>query len=187
MVYKSWSDNKSKSWKSLGNISCSWCVQNLDPEPFSWKILALWPIKGGRWCIAMQQSTICPENHAKMSYFTTLHIVWKLLKMSHLIFFKFWRFPPIFVLLKLTCLVTLFDHKFKGFKNSPKWSILAFLINFCPIKASLDFFQIFHFSVHIFDWVFNRKIQCVRSKQLICKLLSHGAPNSNSVMNLVMP
>ena len=49
-------------------------------------------------------------------------------------FFKFWRFPPIFVLLKLTCLVTLFDHKFKGFKNSPKWSILAFLINFCPLK-----------------------------------------------------
>ena len=30
----------------------------------------------------------------------------KLLKMSHLI--TFWHFPPIFVQLKLTCLVTLF-------------------------------------------------------------------------------
>ena len=27
------------------------------------------------------------------------------------IFFKFWHFPTIFVLLKLTCLVTLFDRK----------------------------------------------------------------------------
>ena len=26
-------------------------------------------------------------------------------------FLVFWHFPPIFVLLKLTCLVTLFDHK----------------------------------------------------------------------------
>ena len=24
---------------------------------------------------------------------------------------EIWQFPPIFVLLKLTCLVTLFDHK----------------------------------------------------------------------------
>ena len=56
------------------------------------------------------------------------HIVWKSPKMSHLNFsilgfftnfwliktvwiFQFWHFPPIFVLLKLTCLVTLFDRK----------------------------------------------------------------------------
>ena len=30
-----------------------------------------------------------------------------------------WHFPPIFVLLKLTCLVTLFDRKLQVFKNSP--------------------------------------------------------------------
>ena len=35
--------------------------------------------------------------------------------MSNLIF-QFWHFPPIFVLLKLTCLVTLFDLKIRGFK-----------------------------------------------------------------------
>ena len=42
---------------------------------------------------------------------------WKLLKMSHL---NFWilAFSPIFVLFKVTCLVTLIDRKV--FKNSPK-------------------------------------------------------------------
>ena len=38
---------------------------------------------------------------------------------------KFWHFPQIFVLLKLTCLVTLFDRKFKVFKNSSKWTIFG--------------------------------------------------------------
>mgnify|MGYP006975815893 CR=1 FL=1 len=33
-------------------------------------------------------------------------------------FLTFWHFPPIFVLLKLTCLVTLFDRKLQVFKNS---------------------------------------------------------------------
>ena len=41
--------------------------------------------------------------------------------------FEFWRFPPIFVLLKVTCLVTLFDCKLKIFKNSPKWTIFGIL------------------------------------------------------------
>ena len=36
------------------------------------------------------------------------------------IFFQVWHFPPIFVLLKLTCLVTLFDSNLEVFKNSPK-------------------------------------------------------------------
>ena len=31
--------------------------------------------------------------------------------------FQFWHFPPIFVLLKVTCLVTLL-----GFQKSPKWT-----------------------------------------------------------------
>ena len=40
-------------------------------------------------------------------------------------FFEFWHFPPIFVLLKLTCLVTLFDRKLQVFKNSPKWTFFG--------------------------------------------------------------
>ena len=39
--------------------------------------------------------------------------------------FEFWHFLPIFVLLKLTCLVTLFDRKLQVFRNSPKWTILS--------------------------------------------------------------
>ena len=42
------------------------------------------------------------------------------LKITQNAAFEFWQFPPIFVLLKLTCLVTLFDRKLQVFKNSPK-------------------------------------------------------------------
>ena len=37
----------------------------------------------------------------------------------------FWHFPPIFVPLKLTCLVTLFDRKLQVFKNFSKWTIFG--------------------------------------------------------------
>ena len=40
-------------------------------------------------------------------------------------FSQFWHFPPIFVLLNLTRLVTLFDRKLQVFKNSPKWTIFG--------------------------------------------------------------
>ena len=33
------------------------------------------------------------------------------LKITQNVAFEFWHFPPIFVQLKLTCLVTLFDRK----------------------------------------------------------------------------
>ena len=36
-----------------------------------------------------------------------------------------WHFPSILDLLKLTCLVTLFDRKLQVFKNSPKWTIFG--------------------------------------------------------------
>ena len=39
------------------------------------------------------------------------------LKITQNVAFEFWHFPPIFVLLKLTCLVTLFD--------SPKLTIFG--------------------------------------------------------------
>ena len=39
--------------------------------------------------------------------------------------FQFWLFSPFFVLLKVTCLVTLFDRKLQIFKNSPKLTILC--------------------------------------------------------------
>ena len=42
-----------------------------------------------------------------------------------ILIFQLWHFPPIFVLLKLTCLVTVFERKLQVFKNSPKWSIFG--------------------------------------------------------------
>ena len=47
----------------------------------------------------------------------------------------FWHFPPIFVLLKLTCLVTLFDHKLHVFAKTRQIEpFLASWINCCPLK-----------------------------------------------------
>ena len=45
------------------------------------------------------------------------------------------HFPTIFVLLKVTYLVTLFDRKFQLVKNSPKLDhFWAFSTNFCLVK-----------------------------------------------------
>ena len=49
----------------------------------------------------------------------------KITQKCHIWIFEFWHFPPIFVVLKLTCLVTLFDRKLLVFKNSPKWTIFC--------------------------------------------------------------
>ena len=43
--------------------------------------------------------------------------------------FEIWQFPPIFVLLKLTCLVTLFDRQPQVFQNSPKLTIFGILMS----------------------------------------------------------
>ena len=42
----------------------------------------------------------------------------------------FWRFSTIFVLLKVTCLVSLFDRKLQLFKNSPKSTIFGIFTNY---------------------------------------------------------
>ncbi len=47
------------------------------------------------------------------------------LKITQNVAFEFWHFPPNFDLLKLTCLVTLFDRKLQVFKNSPHWTIFG--------------------------------------------------------------
>ena len=47
---------------------------------------------------------------------------------SRILIFQLWHFPPIFVLLKVTCLVTLFDRKVQVSKNLPKWTIFGIFI-----------------------------------------------------------
>ena len=61
------------------------------------------------------------------------HSVWKSLKMSHLNF-RIRNFPPIFVVLKLTYLVTPFGRNLHFFKNLQNWPFLGSLMNFCPLK-----------------------------------------------------
>ena len=89
------------------------------------------------WFFNMAGNEVLPkiDNHTyqvlarKFKVWMTLtHIVWKLLKMSH---FSSWHFPPFFILLKLTYLVTLFDSKLCVYKN---FFLKTFLIKFCPLK-----------------------------------------------------
>ena len=47
--------------------------------------------------------------------------------------FQLRHFPPIFVLLKVTCLVTLFDCKLQ-IKNRQNGTFWAFFVNICPLK-----------------------------------------------------
>ena len=47
------------------------------------------------------------------------------MKITQISFNVVWHFPPIFVLYKFNCLVTLFDQKHKVFKNSPTWIIFG--------------------------------------------------------------
>ena len=51
------------------------------------------------------------QNTENISRLFTISTPAKCLKISQNVAFEFWQFPPIFVLLKLTCLVKLFDRK----------------------------------------------------------------------------
>ena len=127
------------------------CPKEIESEPVSPRIffslsLLLW---ARIYDPKLHGVTIVGERLPKKDIQSPLwiHSVWKLLKKSHFqtwraklckntahclkftqnVAFEFWYFPPIFVLLKLTCLVTLFDRKLQVFKNSPIGPFLAFL------------------------------------------------------------
>ena len=85
--------------------------------------------------IDMSGNTVCPK--------ASVNMAWKLHKMSHMNFWYLGIFISIFVLLNLTCLVTLFARKLQVVKNSSKlfhlkFLILAFSYNFCLIKSDLS-------------------------------------------------
>ena len=68
--------------------------------------------------------------HPKMSHYLNdwpfvILALFKITPKSLIWILQFWYFPPIFVYLTLTCLVTLFDCKRQTFKNSPKWTIIG--------------------------------------------------------------
>ena len=120
----------------LASLGLLYCFPDLSLEAAAvyqcvWKLqkkslilIVIWRQPLSPWFLAGKFKYIANRHFLHLHF--TLHI-------SHLNVW-FWHFPPIFVLLKLACLVTLFDRKLQVFKNSPKWTILAFLINFCPLK-----------------------------------------------------
>ena len=67
----------------------------------------------------------------KIETFASFCTVFEKSEKCHSRIFQFWHFPPIFVLLTLTCLETLFDRKLQMFKTSPK------LIIFCIFNELL--------------------------------------------------
>ena len=87
--------------------------------------------------------------------------------------FEFWHFPPIFILLKVTSLVTLFDRKLQVFTNSPKWTIFSILMNFCPLSPlEWDFFCDFQTPCLGFDiylwwhvWLWSLRILHLRNRR----------------------
>ena len=86
--------------------------------------------------------------------------------MSELIFFLFWHFPPTFDLLKLTCLVTLFDRKFQVFKNSPNWPFLAFF----NILLSTQNVNVARFARNVeWDFFYDFQTQCSMACQFLGK------------------
>ena len=61
-----------------------------------------------------------------------------------------WIFPPIFVLLKLTCLVTLLDRKLQVFKSSPKWTIFG-IFNYLLFTQNVN---VARFARNVEEWDF---------------------------------
>ena len=113
------------TWKLVKNSACCTIVPVYYDlrvnSSTKWKTKFHWNIVSHEF-YGRLNSTKFVENVRKM-YFPQTHKshCLKITQESHLNF----HFPPIFVLLKLTCLVTLFDCKLQVFKNSPKLTIFG--------------------------------------------------------------
>ena len=91
--------------------------------------------------------------------------VGKLLKNCRFWVFRLWHFPPIFVILKLTCLVTLFDHKLYIFSKSRQKRFLAFLMNSKCLRSShcgMRLFLWFSYTVNRQKWRTNHGITILK-------------------------
>ena len=96
LCWKWLSDNNQNKLQFLACFKLSPSFYKADPNSFFW------------------QNEICTKRWAKRAHIVTQNVA-----------FEFWHFQPIFVLLKITSLVTLFDRKLQVFKNSPKWIIFG--------------------------------------------------------------
>ena len=71
------------------------------------------------WIYYIAAKTYLSKGKFQLLPLILMHIVWKSPKMSQLIFWIL-AFSTNFVLLRLTCLVALFDRKLQFFKKSPQ-------------------------------------------------------------------
>ena len=91
-------------------------------------------------------------------------------------FFQFRHFPLIFVILKLTCLVTLCDHKLQVFKNSPKWTILGIfneLVNVARFARNVEWDIFCNFQTKCYSFPFCIDFLKVLNKKSVQKFAQH--------------
>ena len=83
-------------------------------------------------------------------------------------FFHFWHFPPFFVLLKVTCLVTLFDCKLQVFKTLTK--IGHFLHFFYSKYPTVPRDSSFVWLIKIFCRFISQSLMCVvcQAQNVLC-------------------
>ena len=107
------------------------------PQSLKWLDETSWPLTFTNFhqLKTLLSNSICKrESESSLKYFTYCTVFENYSK-CRIWIFLFWQFPQIFVLLKLTCLVTLFERiNFRFSKTRQNGSFLAFLINFCPLK-----------------------------------------------------
>ena len=99
------------------------CYSTIWPEIKSWPLVLV--------CNAMQHQTCCNRTRPSILTWKVSVYIECVLTLFENYFkyriwiFEFWHFSLVFVLLKVTCLVTLFDRKLQVFKNLPKWNIFG--------------------------------------------------------------
>ena len=97
------------SLQSLENV---WSSTKTDAQTERYETLSHFTLVYGTSSIVIYGSHTLVENYLKCLILSL----------------QFWHLPLIFVLLKLTCLVTLFDCKLQVFKNSPKLTIFGIFL-----------------------------------------------------------
>ena len=97
-------------WFCHFNISTRATTANRNGFSLCWKLTLKCLIFGGKIQIFEELKT---------------HTLFKNYWKCRIWIFEFWHFPPFFVVLEITSLVTLFDRKLQVFKNSPKRTIFG--------------------------------------------------------------
>ena len=77
-------------------------------------------------CLVLEHDTFSPN--LQLRYVLNFPQKWFFKPKCLISIFQLWHFPSFLVLMKLTCLVALFDHKFQFFKNCQNWPFFGIFI-----------------------------------------------------------